>query len=278
MASPDVVTCALYLWWFSIPLSAILGFRIWRSGLYRKYRLFFANVVWSALSKVVLAAAALAAPSPAHSFDIDQPYFWAWVVLNPLSLGMSVLVVLELYSLVFGEYEGLSTASRWGMFTAVGISVGISVLMLPLDLKNQAPATWLRGTLLQSILILNRGVMASLVVFLLLIALFLFWWPVPLCRNLILHCFVFSSLFFSQAATQLVRNMQGYETTALVNLVLQCAGILCLLVWIFWFTPLGEMRKARVRGSIPAGREAALVAQLAGLNATLLRATHLDHK
>lgn len=268
----------MYEWWFSIVLTPLLAFHLWRSGLNRKYPFFFASMLISTVCQSVLAAVAWAPRNLALSFDIDHPYFWVWTVLSPVSHLMSFLIVLELYSLVFGNYKGIATASRWALFTALGISLAISLLILPLELRNQASAVSLRGTILRFMSILDRGVTASLVVFLLLIALYLFWCPVPLCRNLILHCIVFSSLFFSRAVLLLVHNINGNVPMAIINLLQEGAWILCQFVWIFWFTPQGEMRQARIRGPAPPAREAALVEQLDSLNVALLRAGRLRNK
>src|SRR4051794_24710019 len=53
------------------------------------------------------------------------PYFWAYVVLQPIRNIVYILVVYELFSAIFRNYAGLRSLSRWVMGGAAVIaSVG----------------------------------------------------------------------------------------------------------------------------------------------------------
>ncbi len=262
-----------YTWWLTIGGKLLLAIRIWKTGLHRTYRFFFGYLVFDFLIGVLLALTPFAARAWGEASDDPFgtfAYFWAWAATEPIHLVWYVLIVLELYSLVFQDYKGIASLSRWALLAGLAVSLTVSSLTLSLDLRR--PAQGVVGAVLRCLMVLDRGVLSSLVLFLLFLALFLHWCPVPLSRNLVVHCIVFAGYFLSGATIILVRNITGWQVTQRVNIALMSTSLVCLLVWIVCLNPRGEARKVLIRKQWGAGEEDELLQQLASINSTLRRA------
>src|SRR5258708_22866312 len=95
-----------------------------------------------------------------------------------------VLVVFELYSLVLKRYRGIYSLGRMFFFAAVAASTIISAITV-LPTMTGKLAT---HPLLNYYALIERGVVTSLAIFLLLLLSLVTWFPVPLSRNLLTHC------------------------------------------------------------------------------------------
>jgi hypothetical protein len=194
-------------------------------------------------------------------------YGWVWLLSAPVLWLLYVLVVLELYSLVLRNYKGIATLSRWTLMGALGISIVLSALSLVADMSHAAQ----RYPVILYFNAVERGVVSSLAIFLLLITGFLTWYPVPLSRNVIVHSIVYSIYFLSMTMGLLWRNVTGHAVNNTVNLVLLAVSVSCLLVWILFLNRQGEETTVVLRQHWRPEQEEQLVERLSAINAMLLR-------
>ncbi len=260
-----------YLWWFTILGYLALCIRLRQNGLHRTYRFFAAYLLFRVFRAVLLAAV----PSVARLIDSrpDVPfatnaYAWVWILTQVVLWFFYILVVLELYSLILQNYKGIASLGRWALLAGLLVSLALSSVTLWTDLSNPGEQF---PTLLY-LLAIDRGVASSLVIFLLLITGFLVWYPVPLSRNVVVHCVAYAAYFLPSAVVVLLRNVMGSEVTQVVNIALSCITIVCLAVWIAFLNREGESRMFRVLRRPAAQDEEILVEHLAAINSTLLRA------
>jgi hypothetical protein len=239
--------------------TAILSVRLWSSGLYRRYRIFFCYLIFSTLNQGVLGA-------------IDQrsnAYEYIWVWTEPFVWLLSILVVLEIYALVLQDYRGLSTAGRWSLIAAVAIALLCSAIsmMAPSQLTTQ-------GHLMRTYYVTERAVNFSLAVFLLSILWLLLQYPITLSRNIIIHSLVFSVYFLSNTVLYLLLSVRffGKASLSVVSYASDAVTLAAVGAWLMLLSPVGEMRKQSLRPQWMPGREEVLVNQLNQLNAALLRA------
>lgn len=260
-----------YVWWLAIFGHVVLAVRIWRSGLRRTYRFFFGYLIFRVARFVVLEAIPdlfrFLDKRPEVPFGTNA-YAWAWLLSQPVVWFFYVLIVLELYSLVLQNYKGIASLSRWVLLAGLLVSILISSLTLPTDFSN----TGEQFPVLRYAFAVNRGVVSSLVIFLLFITGFLVWYPVPLSRNVVVHCVVYAIYFLSISLVVLLRNITGSEVTQTANIILSSVTAACLTVWIALLSRQGEAVKVRIRRHWAAEEEEQLVQQLAVINSTLLRA------
>jgi hypothetical protein len=249
----------------------VLYIRLRQEGLHRTYRFFAGYVLFHVLRSVGLATIEpigrlLGDDSSAHL--AGNLYGWLWVVTEPLLWVLYILVVLELYGLVLQKYKGIASLGRWAIFAGLAISLAISSVTLSADLSNPGE----KFPILLYAAAIHRGVASSLVIFLLLITVFLSWYPVPLSRNVVVHSIAYAAYFLGMTMTLLVRNVSGGRLVEITNIVASGVAISCLGVWIVFLNRRGEARTVTVRQRWQADQEQHLIEQLDTINSTLLRA------
>jgi hypothetical protein len=264
---PDLIQVERYIWWLPTLGYLLLALKMWRTGLARIYRFFTAYLVFHVLRASLLLV--LSSLQGSKAPFATNAYAWTWVLTQPILWILYILVVLELYGLVLQNYKGLASLGRWVLMGGLFLALLMSALTLPADLSNAGE----RFPILRYFSAIGRGVDSSLVVFLLLITAFLAWYPVPLSRNVLVHCGVYAVYFMSESMTQLIRNLTGSEITAAMNVTLSSMSVLCLATWLIFLNTQGEKKKVSVRSRWSSADEQLLIDKLGTVNSSLLRAT-----
>src|ERR1035437_528515 len=239
--------------------SVLMVLKLYRTGLYRRYPIFFAffifripNSIWPLFLET--------------SSDIYQK---VWVLTDPVGLGFYVLMVVELYKLVLDKYKGLYTLGRWVLYISLAISVSIDVVAL---LPRIKPIAAQRSRVMSYLLATERGIDTALAIFIILILCFLSFFPVKLSRNVRVNALVFSIFFLSNTFVLLMRSLFGKHLIDQVNTVLLGVTAASVVAWLALLRTAGEdLRLAPV----PSGpeHESRLLTHLDSLNAALLRAS-----
>jgi hypothetical protein len=237
--------------------SVLMAAKLYGSGLWRKYPVFFAyfvlrvpNSVWPLVVNVE-----------------SHLYFRLFLITSPVFVIFYVLVVAELYRLILEKYRGLETMGRWAMYTATAVSVVISVLAL---LPHFTPAMPQSSKPLGYEYALERGIDFSLVLFILLLLFFLSRFPIPLNRNVVVHAAIFSLYFLTAALGLILHALWGINLSAEVNLFLSCTSLLCVTAWLLLLNSAGE----KVQAHLPvfgSGHEEEILQNLEAVNAALMR-------
>jgi hypothetical protein len=245
--------------WLTLAAMVFTCARLLHSGLYRRYWIFFLFLAFSSLRSALLLV-----------IDVKSGlYMQVWLVTEPVRWILLILMVLELYSLILDKHRGLLTVGRWALMAAIGVALLISVATLIPD----SSAGFVQSRLFGFYLVVQRALLVSLLVFLLLVLWFLSRYPVVLSRNVIVHSVVYSAYFVATSLVFLLRSTWGIEVARPINLVLMAASAACALVWAICLTPAGEKTSLKSRPQWAPGDEKRLLEQLDALNASLLRAT-----
>jgi hypothetical protein len=191
----------------------------------------------------------------------------AYMALVPVIGICSVLAISEVYDLVLSKYPGVSSLGRWVVSGGLAVAMTIAILTLSPDLGNPN----VKYPILHSFNVFQRAIYSALLIYVLIIIAFLFWFPVPLSRNTVVHTVVFSVNFFGGAGVFLILNVVGQDLRSLIStlhLFLACA---CLAAWILLLKPSGEAPTVVLghRWDPVAARR--LVSQLDTINSSLLR-------
>src|SRR5215475_6902898 len=96
----------------SLALSAAVAARLFATGLYKRYPLFFLYFIFRVLNETW--------PVFIETNSASYAYIWAWT--EPFVLLFYLLLVAELYRIVLDKYPGLYTVGRWAMYASVCIS------------------------------------------------------------------------------------------------------------------------------------------------------------
>jgi hypothetical protein len=237
--------------------SALTVFKLYRTGLYRRYPFFFLyflfripNSIWPFLLNF-------------RSYLYEQ----IWLVTSPLVLIFYILIVLELYRLVLENYKGLYSAGRWAFYLSLAISIAISALSLLPKIKPGWPQ---RSKWMYYELATERGVDTSLAIFIILMLCFLSLFPIRLSRNVRVLALVYSIFFLSNTFVVLMKSLFGLKMMDEVNTLLYAVTATSVVAWLILLKPAGEeVQVNRVR--IEKGYEERLLTHLDSLNSALLR-------
>ncbi len=109
--------------------TALLSVRLYWLRLRPKYKAFFYYLIFSTLQTGFM-------------MQLDNSwrgkvYPYAYVATEPIGWVFYVLVVLELYSLVLADYQGLYTVGRWGLF--IGVTMALLASSLSLLVPSHGP-------------------------------------------------------------------------------------------------------------------------------------------
>jgi hypothetical protein len=238
-------------------VSALMAYKLYRTGLYRRYPVFFAyfifripNSIWPLLLR----------------FSSDE-YQKLWICTDVVVLTFYVLLVRELYRLVLDKYRGLYTLGRWAMYVAMVIAVTISALSLIPKIKPATPQT---SKVMAYVIATDRGVNTALVIFLVLLLLFLSRYPVRLSPNVRIYAVIYSIFFLSNTFVLLMRTLFGRHMIDEVNVALMAVTAICVISWLILLTPQGA-ELADQRFAVGPHSEHRLLTQLDSLNAALLK-------
>jgi hypothetical protein len=241
--------------------TALFSVRLYTSGLSRKYRMLFDYLIFSTLQTGFMMCL--------HNGPHDKLYTYAYIITEPIGWIFYVLVVLELYSLVLADYQGLYTVGRWALIIAVSMALVASAVSLLAPSRDP----WHVSRVLPYYYLTERAVYPSLIIFLVTIFFVLLQYPITLKRNIVVHLVVFLVYFLGNAVVYSVISMHGWGSIHAVKYALLIVTLGSVGAWLAQLNPAGEMRKVRLRPSWMPGKEEQLVSQLNSLNAALLRAT-----
>lgn len=252
---PSGPTLLSLLWGLSIVANATAALRLYQLDLNSTYRFFFTYLIFTTFRSLLLLP-----------FDVRRStYGIIYMITAPILWTFYVLVVLELYSLVLQNYSGIQSLGRWMLYAAIPCSILISVLTLVSSWSGETYWLLFLSTTVE------RGVVFSLVIFLLLIFLFLSKYPVPLNRNILVHAIIYTVFFLGISMTMFLRNVLGHEVMRILNHVLVGLSAACYLGWTLLLTRAGESRVVTLRRTWTREVEHRLVDQLNTINSTLLR-------
>jgi len=243
--------------------SALAAWKLYRAGLHRRYRIFFAYLVFQ-----------IPYISCAFVREWRPGVYWRlFVISEPLMMILYVLIVLELYRLVLERYQGLYTLGRWAMGVAMAIALAVSVISLratPAVAKGQSQGQKFSWIIYE--LKVEARLDLALVLFILLIIWFLSRYPIRLSRNVVVYTIVYSVFFFANSFGLVLWLFQINVEDA-VNTGLMGIASACAVAWWLGLSRKGEEIQVNLP-SLGPGAEQRVMQQLEALNATLLRASH----
>jgi hypothetical protein len=236
--------------------SALTAYKLYRTGLHRRYPVFFSYFLFRV-------------PYGASLFlDVRSAgYAWFWIITAPITWLFYVWMVVELSRLILAHYKGLYTVFRWAMLASVVIAASISALSL---IPRIRPDSAQRSKYLGLILAGERGLDLSLAIFILLILLFLSRYPVTLSRNVRVHVVVYSLYFLASTSGFLLRSLFGLKLADETDLLIMLASTGAMCAWLLLLSPEGETIPV-AENRISTEHEQHLLAQLDSLNALVLK-------
>ena len=235
---------------------AVLAWRLYRTQLHRVYRWFFAYVTFETVRVAVMSSLDIRTNLYTELYFVTQPITWI----------LYLLVLLELNQAALRNHPGIASFGRkfvgWAL---IGATVA-SLASLFLDLSSPSSGSAYVATFL----LIERLVMLSLLLFLLLLTAFLAYFPIPVNRNLVIHARIFAIFFFFKTLVLIFRNMMSGDTIYTINTAVQVLSLVCLTGWITLLSKEGERVAAPSSRWRDTASEQRVLAQLDAINQTLL--------
>ena len=222
------------------------------NGLYKVYAFFFGYLVLELLQALIPVFVPAASPI----------YRDTYVASYALIMCSYAFVILELYSVILGNLEGIAGVAR--RYIKITLVVALLLSVLPLAIEKTP------NTVTGYLFSFERPILSSLIVFVLLIGGFLVYYPVPLGRNVIVYLTGYAVYFLTIATTAFINNL-GYFWNRFKGSVDMSVSVLCLLFWLLALSRQGEDKQVVVGHHWKPGDEERLLAQLEAINASLLR-------
>ena len=207
----------------------VLSWRLRKTGLVTQYRWLLWYSIFAALR---IFQGQLFVWFQAYKTNL---YFVWWVATEVTAWVLFVLMVLELHAKIFKPYPGLASFSRRLFQVGLAVSIPLSLITLLPELGSRSPNQYV-----MAVMVLQRGVMTSLIVFLFVLLGAVLWFRLQLPRNAIVHTIVFFLYFLAKAGIAFVFQVFDLHVHREISTSLQAAAVLCVLGWIFGLRPLGE--------------------------------------
>jgi hypothetical protein len=227
--------------------------RLWSADLYRIYPYFFSYL----LAELLRIALMSAIPFRGRLY----PKFWAAGEITVACF--YALIVVELYRVVLRDLPGIATTSRRYITGTLVVATLGSLLLLRLE---EAPKNFVSATL-----VIDRAIVFSLVIFILLVSGFLVYYPVRLSRNVVFYSIGYAVYFLTKATALFVRTL-GHYVLPQIGTALLIVSSVCLLFWILTLNRQGELLTVVIGHKWKSDDEVRLLAKLKDINAHLLAA------
>lgn len=244
------------LWLINFLLTPALAIRIIRLDLARKFPFFLAFLLFAILRSLILIP----------FVGSTSQYSRIWGPTELVVLLLLTLSTLEIYSKVLHGYPGVQSLGRW--VTVSGLSVGLIVAFLTAGITPDVSG---RIVTLALVLTVDRGVYFGLTAVILLMSLFLLWYPVPTPRNMVVHSFLFALYFLSKAFVILVRTVRGADLHPLFSELQLVFGMSCLCAWMLLLRRDSEDPQVTFGRRWNPTEETRLISQLRSINSSLGR-------
>jgi hypothetical protein len=233
--------------------------RMFTAGLHRTYRWFAVYVVYETIR--------LAAFGFMHAGT--KIYGYIYFFTQPVTWCLYLLVILELYQLALKNHPGIAKFARKSLVIALAVSTLLSVATLVFE--AQAP----EFNPLRTYVLIERLILVSLLLLLLLFTAFLAYFPVPVNRNTVVHTRIFACYFFFKTVLLVFRNLMPDDSpsTGLINIIVQLLATTCLMAWAMLLSRQGEAIQASTSYRSDPTQEERLIGQLEAINRTLLSTT-----
>jgi hypothetical protein len=247
------------VWYVSIVLTAALLVKLWSGGLIKIYKLFFCYLAWDFLSSLI---------GLSLTYNTNE-YGYFYLGAQALKIVIAAFMLAEIYGLAFERTPALAQFGR----STVGYILGGAALIPAVGLLVDRPGHGQTDRYLHAVYLFEQTMDSTIAIFLILISLFMAWFPVKLRRNVIIYIsgFIVWSLTRSAAAHLANQFPQNLIAVRIISLVQMCIGLGCLLLWLGGLQREGETRTAVVGHLWNRAEADRLTEQLDAINDSLAR-------
>jgi hypothetical protein len=232
---------------------ALISSLVW-NGLYRVYLWLFAYLAMDAAQTSALLLL------KTHR----KLYSWTYVLSQPIKIVLAVFVILELYRVALAQRPALARFVRNMVGRVLAAAAVLALLFVMLDSSirdGQSPV-------LHGINSFERTMDIGMLVFLILICVFMAWFPFRMTRNGMLYIAGFVVYFLSRVTGLLLTNLAPHLQERF-DLAMLSVSLACLMTWLAALRHGGEEATVVTGARRDPARMRHLTQQLDAMNARL---------
>lgn len=247
----------LGIWYLNIAATAALLVRLWASHLAPVYRWLFVYLAVGVLQQCTLVFI------PRNTILYGSVYIFG----QASKIVLVIFVVLELYRLALAGQPALAKYGQKTAGVVLCAAAGIAALGLLFD-RTVPPG---RSVVLYRVFAFERTMDSFVLIFLVLITLFMTWFPVRMKRNVAFYLVGFMVQFFARSEGLLLLNVLSKQLENALNIAMLAISTTCLLVWLFAFGEEGEKVTTVIGHRWDPGAMDRVSGQLDAINASLMK-------
>ena len=249
-------------------LSVVLVIRLFSLRLHSAYRVFCAFLIFQVISESFVIVLKLT------SLNRVIDYRVAWLAIISAGWVLSFWMVYALLRDILRNLPGILRFSQRVLNFVVPLSLVIALVSAKPEYlaAGAGTATTSLGYMVKAALIMDRLVATISLLSLMLMLVFIVWFPVTLPRNLAVFSVGFVVYFTAKTVLLLVRSFWAHESFELLNDGVTLILCICLVYWITFLNKRGESVPVTLGHVWQINRNVKLVNDLEHLNAVLARA------
>lgn len=247
------------VWCLTTGLTAAVLVKLYLTGIVRVYKLLFSYLAADFLSS------AAGFFIPFHSKAYGYYYFSAQTV----KIVIAAFMLVEIHSLALERHQALARFWRGVVGYILGAATVVPLIALLMDHSAKAKA----HPYIRLFFLFEQSINATMAMFLILISIFLTWFPVRMRRNVIVYIGGFIVWMLSRSAmvyvvNQWFNNLHLGQASNILQMSIESG---CLLFWLMAFKAEGEARTAVVGHLWNRAEADRLTEQLDAINESLER-------
>lgn len=242
------------IWSLNLVATVALALNLVRTGLVSVYRFLF-----------VYLAADVAQTIPLMLLRSHRKsYSWTYVHTQPVKVVLAIFVILELYRVALAQRPALARFGRdaVGYILAAAAVGALALLMLDSSVPPGQPKV------LHLLFSFERTMDEWMLLFLIVIRVFMTWFPVRMTRNGAIYVAAFAIYFLARAAGLLLVNVVP-DFSGRFDVLMLSISFVCLLAWLFALRREGEQITVVTSPRRDPARIRHLTQQLDAMNARL---------
>lgn len=221
--APNLVVLQSVVSYLMLPTYFLVAWVLYKRGLWASYRYFLMGILLEGVSSLGMA-----------TIHIKGAQKFIYLSAQPILCCLYVLMVVEVFRKVFIRFPGISRFAQRFILVSMLIAFVFAIATAGGDVHKGATTVQIYSAAL-------RTITTALCVYLLFIAAFLVWLPVPLPPNSIRHGFLMFFYFIATTAVHYAVNIGNLTMITMVNLLLYVITLIALLSWAWLLMPAGEL-------------------------------------
>jgi len=248
-------------------LNLALIVRLVTIDLHKVYRIFSAFLLF----ELIFSSLVLFERFSHLGYYLD--YRVVWLTSRLTSWTLTIWMIYALLQAIFRKFPGILKISQRVLNVILPLAVGAALISAAPEYvaSGAGNATGALNRLVSVAIVCERVIATVALLVLLLMLIFILWFPVRMPRNLAIFSIGFIVYFSAKTFLLLFRNFYSHESLATVGNAVTFILCICLAYWITFLNKEGELAPVTLGHSWRASRQPELMNDLEGLNTALAR-------